>query len=356
MGAEGEFGKVSRVPSLIVIGAARAGTTALYENLRQHPQIFLSSSKEANYFAFEGEPLDYCGPGADFVNNSVPTWDAYLKLFADAPTNVVIGDISPLYLYSPKAAERIRARLPDAKLVAILRNPIDQAFSHFQYARACMIEPLASFDAALDAEPDRFRDHWQPLFQYSDFPRYAEQLRRYRAHFPSEQLKIFLYEDYRSDPQGVLRQIFEFAGVDATFVPALQTGTNAGGDPRSPLLQAIIMKPNLLGSIAALFLPLPLRRRIRDRISRLNVARAEFSPTAARAWPQSCVRKSWNCKKCWEGTFRNGSKGLLTVHCHPPSRTKRWRPSRMPGRRLQSMQRAPCGVEDRHATTFYPAL
>lgn len=271
---------MARVPRLIVIGAARSGTTALYEHLRQHPQIFLSSSKEANYFAFEGEPLDYRGPGADFVNNSVASWDAYLGLFADAPRDAVIGDISPLYLYAPKTAERIRARIPDARLVAILRNPIDQAFSHFQYARARMIEPLDSFDAALDAEPERLRDHWQPLFQYSDFPRYAEQLRRFQAHFPPGQLKIFLYEDYRADPKGVLRQIFEFAGVDAGFEPVLQQDANPGGDPRSPLLQAIIMKPNLLGSIAALFLPISVRRRIRDRISRLNVARAEFSPTA----------------------------------------------------------------------------
>jgi hypothetical protein len=271
---------VARVPKLIVIGAARSGTTALYQHLRQHPQIFLSSAKEANYFAFEGEPLDYRGPGADFVNNSVPTWDTYLQLFADAPSDAVIGDISPLYLYAPKSAERIRARLPDAKLVAILRNPVEQAFSHYQYARARMIEPLDSFDAALDAEPDRLRDHWQPLFQYSEFPRYAEQIRRYLAHFAPEQLKIFLYEDYRADTQQVLRQIFEFVGVDASFVPTLQKEVNAGGDPRSPLIQAIIMRPNLLGSIAAFFLPLPVRRRIRDRISGFNVARAEFSPTA----------------------------------------------------------------------------
>jgi hypothetical protein len=269
-----------RVPGLIVIGAARSGTTALYEQLRQHPQIFLSPSKEANYFAFEGETLDYRGPGADFVNNSVATWDDYLELFADAPSDAVIGDISPLYLYAPKAAERIRARLPDAKLVAILRNPIEQAFSHFQYARAWTIEPLESFDAALDAEPQRLREHWQPLFQYSAFPRYAEQIRRFQAHFPPSQLKIFLYEDYRADPHGVLREIFEFAGVDANFVPTLHQHTNAGGDPRSPLLQSIIMRPNLLGSIASLFMPKSLRRSIRNRLSRLNVARSEFSPTA----------------------------------------------------------------------------
>ena len=269
-----------RVPGLIVIGAARSGTTALYEQLRQHPQIFLSPSKEANYFAFEGEPLDYRGPGADFVNNSVATWDDYVNLFADAPSDAVIGDISPLYLYAPKAAERIRTRLPDAKLVAILRNPIDQAFSHFQYARAWTIEPLESFDAALDAEPQRLRDHWQPLFQYSDFPRYAEQIRRFQAHFPPSQLKIFLYEDYRADPHGVLREIFEFVGVDADFVPTLDPRTNMGGDPRSPLLQSIIMRPNLLGSLAAVFLPQALRRRIRDRLSRLNVVRADLSPSA----------------------------------------------------------------------------
>src|SRR5437867_4308222 len=120
-----------RLPTFLVIGAARSGTTALYLYLRQHPNVFMSRDKETNFFAFEGEALDFRGPGAEFVNNSVVTLNAYLRLFADAPENAAIGEASPLYLYSLHAAERIHARLPDVRLIAILRNPIEQAYSHY---------------------------------------------------------------------------------------------------------------------------------------------------------------------------------------------------------------------------------
>ena len=100
----------SRLPTFLVIGAARSGTTALYLYLRQHPNVFMAQGKETNFFAFEGEALDFRGPGAEFVNNSVATFDEYQRLFADAPEAAAIGEASPLYLYAPRAAERIHAR------------------------------------------------------------------------------------------------------------------------------------------------------------------------------------------------------------------------------------------------------
>ena len=118
---------MSRVPNFIVIGAARSGTTALYQYLRRHPDIFMSNIKEPNFFAFENCSLDFEGPGAEFVNNSVASWDDYCALFANAPPGATIGEASPLYLWAPQAPACIKRRLPQVRLIAILRNPIEQA-------------------------------------------------------------------------------------------------------------------------------------------------------------------------------------------------------------------------------------
>lgn len=267
-------------PTFMIIGAARSGTTALYDLVRQHPRVFMSAIKEPNYFAFEGEPLDWRGPGNEFVNNSVASWDAYCALFADAPEGAAMGEASPLYLWAPDAPKRIKARLPDVKMVAVLRNPIEQAFSHYLYARAQMIEPLESFDDALAAEPQRLADHWQPLFQYGDFPRYGEQLARFYDEFPADQLRIFLYEDYRGDPRAMLREIFGFIGVDPQFEPDIEVETNMGGQPRHKWLQNLVMRPNPAASLAALVVPQGARRAIRDMVSRRNLSREGMSPAA----------------------------------------------------------------------------
>ncbi len=273
---------MANVPTFMIIGAARSGTTALYDLVRQHPQVFMSAIKEPNYFAFEGEKLDWRGPGNEFVNNSVARWEDYLALFADAPEEAAKGEATPLYLWAPDAPRRIKARLPDIKMIAVLRNPVEQAFSHYLYARAQMIEPLDSFDAALAAEPQRLADHWQPLFQYSSFPRYGEQLARFYAEFPADQLKIFLYEDYRSDPKAMLRQIHQFIGVDPGFETNIEVETNMGGHPRHAWLQNLVMRPNPLASLAALVIPQSARRTIRDMVSRRNLSRETMS-RAARA-------------------------------------------------------------------------
>ena len=241
----------SRLPTFLVIGAARSGTTALYLYLRQHPNVFMAKGKETNFFAFEGEALDFRGPGAEFVNNSVASLDEYRKLFADAPADAAIGEASPLYLYAPRAAGRIHARLPDARLIAILRNPIEQAYSHYLYARKEAIEPLADFGAALDAQEERKRAHWQPLFQYIDFARYDVQLRRYLEHFSRDQLQLFLYEDFASDPVRATQAIFAFIGVDPSFVPDVSARANTGGNPKSEWWQAVMMRPNAASATRA---------------------------------------------------------------------------------------------------------
>lgn len=264
-----------QLPNFLVIGAARSGTTAIYQALSKHPQIFMSAVKEPNFFAFAEGELHFEGPGAEFVNNSVNTLADYTKLFADAAGMAAIGEASPLYLYSPDAAKRIAETLGPVKLVVVLRNPVEQAFSHYLYARAQMIEPLESFEEALAAEPRRRAANWQPLFQYSRFPRYGEQLSRFLEHFPRQNLLVHLYEDFVSETDAVFESIFDFLGVDTGFVPPRER-VNAGGVPRNPLLQRFIMRPTVLSPVMRLVIPEAARQRVRDRLSGNNIVRPPF--------------------------------------------------------------------------------
>lgn len=269
-------------PDFLVIGAARAGTTALHGYLGQHPQLFLPAVKEPNFFAFDGETLDCRGPGADYINNSITDWRAYRALFSAAPDGTIKGEASPLYLYAEKAPARIAARAPDCKLIAILRNPIEQAFSHYLYATKQAIEPLADFTAALAAEDDRMAAGWQPLFGYSRFPAYATQLQRYFDHFARGQMLIATYEDWQQDPAGMMRRIFAFIGADPGFVPDMRHRPNAGGVPKNRAIQDFLMKPNPVTGAVGLVIPKALRWKIRDRLAALNLRHEARMPDAAR--------------------------------------------------------------------------
>lgn len=271
-----------RLPTFLLIGAARSGTTALHQYLRQHPAVFMPVRKEPNFFAFEGQDLSFRGPAADWVNNSVTRFEDYLTLFAEGAAMPVRGEASPLYLYVEGSAARIKARLPDVKLIAILRDPAEQAYSHFLYAKRNMIEPLDDFVQALDLEGRRMADGWQPLFNYSRFPRYGEQLARFYAQFSPEQIQVVLYEDFEDQPLAVLKDIFGFIGADPGFTPDLSHRPNRGGRARHPLLQDLVMKPYLITRMLGATLPLELRHRIKDKFSAWNLSRDRL-PADAKA-------------------------------------------------------------------------
>jgi len=271
------------MPDFLVIGAARAGTTAIYSYLRQSPDIFMPRVKEPNFFAFEGQTQACRGPGADYINNSVTRLEDYRGLFAAAPGGAIRGEASPLYLYAEQAAARIRHHIPDARLVVVLRNPVEQAFSHYMYATKQRIEPLADFVTALHAEERRMADGWQPLFCYSGFPRYAEQMARYLALFPREQLLIRLYEDFEGDPAGLMQDILAHVGVTSGFRPDMAQKHNAGGVPKNRVFQDFLMKSNPITRAIGKVVPQETRLRIRDRLASLNLTREDAMPAEARA-------------------------------------------------------------------------
>ena len=251
-----------RLPNFLVIGAAKSGTTALYHFLRQHPQVYMSPEKEPRFFICEGRPPDYRGPYEDGLINKMTIWkrEDYEALFAGARDQLARGEATPSYLWFPGAPERIQALLPRARLVAILRQPADRAFSHYMMHRRDGREPL-SFEDALRAEPERLAAHWY-WGRYRQAGYYHRHLSRYYDRFAREQIRVYLYDDLVRDPAALLRDLFGFLGVDEGVTVNTGVRYNLSGIIASPLLRAIWAGTNRPRAFIRPLVPRRLRQRV----------------------------------------------------------------------------------------------
>ena len=202
-------------PNVVLIGAAKAGTTSLYNYLLPHPQVFLPRErKEINYLAG--------------VNQTVHSEEEYLSLYKSAASYPVRMDISTSYIYEKSAAQKIKAFLgPDVKVVAFLRNPVEASHSLWKQMRHYGGETL-SFEAALDAETARRNDPmiraslsgWDANYFYTDRYIYAPQLQRYYDVFPAAQIKIFIYEEFFNDLERGWKELCAFLDISSGFRPS----------------------------------------------------------------------------------------------------------------------------------------
>lgn len=199
---------MSRTPDFFILGAPKCGTSALDQYLAEHPRIFMCE-KELSYFA------------TDFPNHRITrTFEDYLALFADAPSDTLaVGEGTFCYLYSREAVPQIHALNPRAKVLAMLRNPIDLAYS-FHSQLTYNGEETASFAEALRLEPVRLQGREIPphcqtaaMLQYTSACKLGEQVERLYEVFPSEQIKLILFDDFRRDTRAVYEDVLAFLGV-----------------------------------------------------------------------------------------------------------------------------------------------
>lgn len=214
-------------PNFLVIGAGKSGTTSLYEYLNDHPEVFMSQVKETNFFALEGEELIDSNEDPEQMHHypwSVTEYGAYQELFADVTNEKAVGEVSPMYMYSDKAALSIKERLPKVKLIAILRQPVDRLYSRYMHLARENRTPTSKFEDALDENSIWWKrnDLVQEGFYHSHLNKYFEL-------FPKDQIKIVLYEDFRSEPKQVLKEIYDFIGVDSNYLPNVETEFNVSG-------------------------------------------------------------------------------------------------------------------------------
>ena len=257
-------------PNFLIIGPPKCATTALYAVLRRHPQVYMSPVKEPFFFAFDGRPPDFYGSGTDHYRRfAITDWNAYLELFAAATGQIAVGEASPLYLtsYQPeRTAENIRRRLPDMRLVAVLRQPAERAYSHFTSWRQQGYEPLADFRQALAEEGPRAATNWPPGCRYRQNGRYFSNLTPYYERFPRDQIRVYLYDDLNTQPQPVLADLCRFLGVDQRLIAPALEHRNVTTWTRSAVLQRILRRPPALKAI----LPRSWRRLLRARLKAWN--------------------------------------------------------------------------------------
>lgn len=251
------------LPTFIVIGAAKAGTTALYWYLAEHPQIFMSPLKETNYFAYgvdESGELLYGDP--DHHKFPVRTLAAYEELFDGTDDEVAVGEASPIYIECPQAAGRIADALPDARIIVGIRNPVDRAYSDYQmYLRS----RGRKLDPAVDLEPDAA---WaQPDSHWMRIGRYHEMLVRFFEVFPATQIHAYVFEDMRAHSLDVVQSVYGFLGVDPGFHPDLETPHNVGGVPARMGVEKLLTNKRIRALVEPLIpdSAVNLARRLRTR-------------------------------------------------------------------------------------------
>jgi Sulfotransferase domain len=252
-------------PDFFIVGAFKSGSTALYEGLRRHPQIFMPFHKEPLYF------------GDDLTRRYGRMTEAdYLRLFRNAKPGQRVGEASTWYLYSESAAREIKQFSPDARIVVVLRNPVDVMYAQHNQLIFNVIEDIPDFAEALAAEPERRAGRRLPpgpinvenLF-YRHSVQFAEQLERYFGVFGRDKVHVMLFDDLRADGALVVRGTLEFLGVDPSLAKTPPTA-NENRRVRSPLVQRLIFAPKMLLPLAPMLRRFPLVRSVRTRLLEMN--------------------------------------------------------------------------------------
>jgi hypothetical protein len=292
----------SLLPNFFVIGAPRSGTTSLYEYLDAHPDIVMSTVKEPDFFA--RSLLDDVHPlgdervaslQEDAEANAVlnAELNEYLKLFGRAKDQRRRGEASAVYLGHPTAAWHLHAYVPDARFVAILRDPVERAFSHYIHARRIYAE---HGQTAVGAQGQTIDEEWARVVNAAfsgELPAratsdpevwirsgfYFEHLTRWYSLFEPEQLTVFLFEDLVRDAGALMRRTYSFLGVDETFALPTTEAFNASVVPRNQRLFTLFTTKNPLMRYARSVAPPRLRGlAMRGRNKVLGSAKPEIDP------------------------------------------------------------------------------
>ena len=285
--------RMLKAPNFFVVGTVKAGTTSLYNYLQEHPQVYMSPIKEPHHFATdmrvsEFNPFyarnlktditeDLAGELSEInmIAAIVHSRPQYLELFRDVKDEKAIGEVSTSYMYSATAAEEIYKFNPKAKIIISLRNPVSRAYSHYlmNYRSGAV---RGQFHDELVADINRQPKGWGISRLYLDHGYYHQQVQRYFNLFPREQILVLIFDELSKDPEGTMKRVFDFLGVETGFKSDTNVIHNKAKVPVSGLARKIINHQQLI-RIAGMIVPKKIRRYV---LSKLYTSKnlPEFKP------------------------------------------------------------------------------
>lgn len=262
-------------PNFLIVGAAKSGSTSLYQYLSQHPEVFMPVNKEPNYFVaeYQQKMAKNCPSYKIDMNRMVFDENAYYNLFNKATLDhKAIGEASVTYLFKPEfAIPKIKKELGDPKIIIILRNPIKRAFSHYSYACELGLETL-SFEDALDAEDNRLKNNWSSTFAYTNQGMFYKQVKAFKEAFAN--VHVLLLDDLVENNQLELKKIYTFLNIENSFKNNFEENFNISGQPRIKLLHKFLIQNDLvknkIKSIISLFFSKEKLREFARKLRMMN--------------------------------------------------------------------------------------
>ncbi|MFZ6011973.1 MAG: sulfotransferase family protein [Bacteroidota bacterium] len=253
------------IPDFLIIGAGKSGTTSLDNYLKQHPQIFVPSVKEPNFFGYENTKIEDFKGNQEEINHyrgSVTDLQTYLDLFKNAAPRQVKGETSNTYMYHPEAPARIKHYNPDMKLIAVLRQPAGRLYSRFLHLARENRLPTAEFKDCLNKNTI-----W---WQRNDLIKegfYFRNLKSYYELFPKENIRVYLYEEFNDKTEEVLKDIYRFLGVDENYKTDLSVKYNQSGFIKNKFLDNIYGQRGLINKTVKAIFPKSVIEKLKGNVA-----------------------------------------------------------------------------------------
>jgi hypothetical protein len=272
------------LPDFFVAGVPKSGTTALHAALARHPALYMSTVKEPKFFLTEGPPPAQGGPGdAKTYREHVWRRPDYEALFDPASAGQLRGESTPFYLYNRAAQRRIRAQVPAAKLIVVLRDPVERAHSNWTHLWSAGLDPVGDFVEACGEEERRIEAGWAEFWHYTALGRYGEQLQHLYTLFPRDQVLVFRYRAMIERPAQSLDQICAFLGVPQGVLTELPR-ENVTAHPDPTLRHRAVAKTLRGGHQVTAALPGHAGSGLIDRLER--ILQQDAAPRRPLTWEE----------------------------------------------------------------------
>jgi len=266
-------------PNLLIVGAQKSGTTSLHNYLSHHPDVHMSKIKELAYFSREHRPFsvpnkeDHIGYLWYSKRLQINCEEEYLEHFSKHKNEKIVGESSAEYLYYFNTAQNIYRFNPHMKIVIVLRNPANRAFSAYSDLKF-KLPDIGSFSEELELENERISQSYHYKWHFKAVGMYYQQVKAYLEYFPKDQIKIILFEDFIADTSTVMKEVCKFLGISHSFYEGYNFKKhNFSGVPKNRVLSDWINRKHPIKNLFKKLTPNSMLQRIKRTINNMNLAK-----------------------------------------------------------------------------------